>query len=71
MCYIWDYSSADKSTLISVLRTCLIDHDFLKNKLIDRVCPGALRVIGREGQVEPLLIVLPIIVEPSNPRKAL
>ncbi len=50
---------------------CRDFHDFLKQEIIDRVRSGALRVIGREGQVEPPVVVLPITVEPSKPRKVI
>ncbi len=48
---------------------CKVFHDFCKNEVmqnVDRVRSGALPVIGREGHVEPPLIVLPI-----EPRRVL
>ncbi|VDI23460.1 Hypothetical predicted protein [Mytilus galloprovincialis] len=41
---------------------------FLCDTLLERIANGSLTVIGRVGECDPPLLVLPITIEPSKPR---
>ena len=42
--------------------------DFIVNTLLERVCSGAISVLGRVGEVDPPHLVMPLTVEPTKPR---
>lgn len=42
--------------------------DFLSQTLLDRISSGAVRVLGKVGEVEPPRLVLLLTVEPNKPR---
>ena len=41
---------------------------FIVNTLLERVCSGAISVLGRVGEVDPPHLVMPLTVEPTKPR---
>ena len=40
--------------------------DFIVNTLLERVCSGAISVLGRVGEVDPPHLVMPLTVEPTK-----
>lgn len=42
--------------------------DFIDKTLLERVCSGAISVVGRVGQVDPPHLIMPLTVEPSKLR---
>ena len=41
---------------------------FIDKTLLQRVCSGAILVLGRVGEVDPSHLIMPLTVEPSKPR---
>ena len=42
--------------------------DFIQKTVLNRLCMGAVSLVGRVGQVKPPHLVLPLTVEPTKPR---
>lgn len=49
----------------SYCKNCFL---FIKSQLLEKVKYGSLQVFGKLGQCELSLIVMPLTIEPSNPR---
>ena len=49
-------------------KICNDFQDFISSILLERVANGSLSMWGKEGECEPLHLVMPITIEPSKPR---
>ena len=49
-------------------KSCASFEGFITDTIMERVRNGSLTVIGMVGEVEPQHLVLPITIEPKNPR---
>ena len=50
-------------------KICKKFEDFISNCIRERVSNGSLSIWGKEGEVEPPHLVMPITIEESKPRK--
>ena len=41
---------------------------FISQTILDRLCSGAISLLGKVGEVDPPYLVMPLTVEPSKPR---
>ena len=49
-------------------KICEKFEDFISNCILDRVSNGSISIWGKEGEVEPPHLVMPITIEESKPR---
>ncbi|VDI23480.1 Hypothetical predicted protein [Mytilus galloprovincialis] len=61
-------SSLPKPAYFQNSASCKGFEKFLCDTLLERIANGSLTVIGRVGECDPPLLVLPITIEPSKPR---
>ena len=64
-----DYDSSRPPSLFQPnARNCEDHKEFVSSTLEDWVRAGAIKVIGKVGEVEPPWLIMPLTVEPSKPR---